>query len=170
MEFQFLISKTQDRTFLQTFKVRIQVLWCKKNTASHKKSAHTWLENDGPYMTVFTGSMSPWCCRRKECIKAITPVFWSFIQPKLARYRSCFVQVDPNLFPTHFSAASVNASVNGDRESAVLIAHWFIVTIKSMNPVWASLPLVFLLLKLRSLFQRVHLDLHSILLHTQVRR
>ena len=96
------------------------------------------MEVDGPYMTVFTGSMSPWCCRRKECIKAITPVFWSFIQPKLARYRSCFVQVDPNLCPTHFSAASVNASVNGDRESAVLIAHQFIVAIKSMNPVWAS--------------------------------
>ena len=56
MEFQFLISKTQDRTFLQTFKVRIQVLWCKKNTASHKKvhipdwklMAHTWLSSLDP--------------------------------------------------------------------------------------------------------------------------
>ena len=57
MEFQFLITKTQDRTFLQTFKVRIQVIWCKKNTASHKKvhipdwklMAHTWLSSLDPY-------------------------------------------------------------------------------------------------------------------------
>ena len=56
MEFQFLITKTQDRTFLQTFKVRIQVLWCKKNTALHKKvhipdwklTAHTWLSSLDP--------------------------------------------------------------------------------------------------------------------------
>ena len=37
MEFQFLITKSKGRTFLQTFKVRIKVLWCEKNTASHKK-------------------------------------------------------------------------------------------------------------------------------------
>ena len=39
MEFPFLITctKTKGRTFLHTFKVRIQVLWCEKNTASHKK-------------------------------------------------------------------------------------------------------------------------------------
>ena len=37
MEFQFLIKKKKGRTFLQTFQVRIQVLWCKKNTALHKK-------------------------------------------------------------------------------------------------------------------------------------
>ena len=46
-----------------------------RNTLHHiKKYTHTWLEVDGPYMTVSTGSMSPWCCRRNECIKAITPV------------------------------------------------------------------------------------------------
>ena len=33
---------------------------------------------------------------------------------KLARYRCCFVQVNPNLYPKHFSATSINASVNGD--------------------------------------------------------
>ena len=37
MEFQFLITKSKGRTFLQTFKVTIKVLWCEKNTASHKK-------------------------------------------------------------------------------------------------------------------------------------
>ena len=41
MEFQFLITKSKGRTFLQMFKARIQVLWCEKNTASHKKSTHT---------------------------------------------------------------------------------------------------------------------------------
>ena len=71
------------------------------------------MEVDGPYMTVFTGSMSPWCCRRKECIKAITPVS-DPLSNLLARYRSCFVQVSPNLCPKHFSATSINASVNGD--------------------------------------------------------
>ena len=29
--------QVKGRTFLQTFKVSIQVLWCEKNTASHKK-------------------------------------------------------------------------------------------------------------------------------------
>ena len=56
LEFPFLITKTQDRTFLQTFKIRIQVLWCKKNTASNKKvhipdwklTAHTWLSSLDP--------------------------------------------------------------------------------------------------------------------------
>ena len=33
---------------------------------------------------------------------------------KLARYRCCFVQVNPNLCPKHSSATSINASVNGD--------------------------------------------------------
>ena len=37
MEFQFLITKSKGRTFLQTFKVTIKVLWYEKNTASHKK-------------------------------------------------------------------------------------------------------------------------------------
>ena len=33
---------------------------------------------------------------------------------KLARYRCCFVQVNPNLCRKHSSATSINASVNGD--------------------------------------------------------
>ena len=74
MEFQFLITKTKGRTFLQMFKVRIQVLWCEKNTASHKKKYTYLIGSWWPIHTASTGPMSPRCCRRKECIKATSPV------------------------------------------------------------------------------------------------
>ena len=37
LEFHYVLMESKGRTFLQTFKVRIKVLWCEKNTASHKK-------------------------------------------------------------------------------------------------------------------------------------
>ena len=60
-------------------------------------------------MTVFTGSMSPWCCRRKECIKAITPV-----SDPLSSLSLLAIVVALLCYPKHFSATSINASVNGD--------------------------------------------------------
>ena len=70
------------------------------------------MEVDGPYMTVFTGSMSLWCCRRKECIKAITPV--SDPLPSLSLLAIVVALLWVNLYPKHFSATSINASVNSD--------------------------------------------------------
>ena len=75
MEFQFLITctKTKGTTFLQTFKVRIQVLWCEKNTASHKK-VHIL---DWKLMAIHDclhWIHVPMMLSEKECIKAITPV------------------------------------------------------------------------------------------------
>ena len=127
MQFPFLITKTQDRTFLQTFKVRIQGLWSKKNTAWHKKvhildwklMAHTWLSPLDPCPHDAVGERS--ALKPSLLFLILSPAYMT----KLARYRSCFEQVNPNLGPKHFSATSVNASVNGERESAVLIAHWF---------------------------------------------
>ena len=66
--------------------------------------AHAWLSQ--------TGSMSPWCCRRKEYIKAITPV--SDPLPSLSLLAIVVALLWVNLYPKHFSATSINASVNGD--------------------------------------------------------
>ena len=68
--------------------------------------AHTWLSPLDPCPHDAVGE---WSALKPSLLFLILyPAY------KLARYRCCFVQVNPNLCPKHFSATSINASVNGD--------------------------------------------------------
>ena len=85
MDLQFLITctitKTKGRTFLHMFKVRIQVLWCEKNTASHKK-VHIL---DWKLMAVHDclhWIHVPMMLSEKECIKAISPASGRMEKPE----------------------------------------------------------------------------------------
>ena len=84
-------------------------------------------------MTVFTGSMSPWCCRRKECIKAITPV-----SDPLSSLSLLAIVVALLCYPKHFSATSINASVNGDLNWSTSTSSSFWQSL--LSPSWIGHP------------------------------
>ena len=64
----------------------------------------------------------------------------------------------PNLHPKQLLTASINTAINCDREGVILVSHYFVMSIKGMDPIRSSsseMAFLLFLLKQGALFSRV---------------